>query len=161
MSHAKHLFKGQPLCRRWPFAQPASPPAIVHSSEPPLTRSLLSPCSSEEGKEGAGRSWQLSFKQRAAVKAAGHPPGSSHSARLWSDLSRLAWAGAVGEEAPVGPTPPCPPAGWIWLLSLHRTSKPGLPRCPLALQQPMAGAHNVQPLSSSLAVFPPCLPRLA
>lgn len=31
MSHAKHLFKGQPLCRQRPFSPaPASPPAIVH-----------------------------------------------------------------------------------------------------------------------------------
>lgn len=37
MSHAKHLFKGQPLCRQWPFAQTASPSAIVHFSGLPLT----------------------------------------------------------------------------------------------------------------------------
>lgn len=58
MSHAKHLFKGQPLCSRWPFAQPASPLAIVHVSESPLTCSLLSLCSSEEGK--AGRDGEIS-----------------------------------------------------------------------------------------------------
>ncbi|CAF98372.1 unnamed protein product, partial [Tetraodon nigroviridis] len=54
----------------------------------------------EEGKEGTGRSWQFTFNRQAAVKAAGRLPGSSHSARVWSDLSQLVWAGAIHEEAP-------------------------------------------------------------
>lgn len=74
MSHAKHLFKGQPLCRRRPFGQPAAPPAIVHSSKPPLTRSLLSRSSSEEGKEGIGRSWRSAFERQTPAGACPVPP---------------------------------------------------------------------------------------
>lgn len=104
MSHAKHLFKGQPLCRRWPFARlpvypPLSPPFVfVH------VVALLRD----------GGIWD----NLAVCRQMANP-----RERFWISAQclpfcwRLEWAvaacvGRFHEEAPASPTPLCPLAGF-------------------------------------------------
>lgn len=104
MSHAKHLFKGQPLCRQWPFARlPVHPllfPPLVFVHVVALLRD--------------GEIWD----NLAVCRQMANPRESFWiSAQCLPFCWRLEWAvpacvGRFHEEAPASPTPLCPLAGF-------------------------------------------------
>lgn len=126
MSHAKHLFKGQPLCRRCPFAQSSSPSAIV----PLLWFFCLGCCfgSLMEGWRDSGQLGSLQANGKLPVKAAGLLPSASRSVGIWSEPSQLVWAGSTENHQSV---PRCCAHGRILILFLYQSSKQGLTQCPM------------------------------
>lgn len=148
MSHAKHLFKGQPLCRRWPFAQTAGP--IGHCpcvSGQPLTRAVsLLWSSGAAGSGGHGGGWGGGFGTTCQFTVESgkllsepldaRPVPPLLSVLFWSELSQLVWAGMLHEEAPVSPTLPCPLAGYRFSFFIG-AQRPELTQCPFTLQRSM------------------------